>query len=164
MTAHDKSCTFCQVISREVASYIVFEDDVSLAFLDRTPLFHGHCLLVPKDHYETLTDLPDNLITPIFSNVKLLAEAVEIGLKAEGTFLAVNNRISQSVKHLHIHIVPRRRRDGLKGFFWPRHPYKDQETILKIQNILQDSVRGKPTLHSSEGNSEPKHREGYDLN
>lgn len=118
----------------------MFEDKVSLAFLDYRPLFPGHCLLVPKDHYETIIDLPTRLITPLFNNVQLLAHAIEKGLMAEGSFVAINNRVSQSVPHLHIHIVPRRRKDGLKGFFWPRHPYKDKEAALKIQNLLRDTI------------------------
>jgi histidine triad (HIT) family protein len=128
------------VIDREVDSHIVFEDEVSLAFLDRRPLFPGHCLLVPKSHYETLVDLPTDLIPPLFSNAQLLALAVEKGLEAEGTFVAINNRVSQSVPHLHIHIVPRRRNDGLKGFFWPRRPYKDQDAILKTMSVLRSTI------------------------
>jgi len=136
----DRSCTFCKVINREVDSHIVFEDEVSLAFLDRRPLFPGHCLLIPKSHYKTLVDLPIDLIPPLFSNAQLLALAVEKGLEAEGTFVAINNRVSQSVPHLHIHIVPRRRNDGLKGFFWPRRPYKDQEAILKTESVLRSTI------------------------
>jgi histidine triad (HIT) family protein len=136
----DRGCKFCKLISGEVYSYMVFEDEVSLAFLDYRPLFHGHCLLVPKDHYETLVDLPANLIAPLFNNVQLLAHAVEKGLRAEGSFVAINNRVSQSVPHLHIHVVPRRRKDGLRGFFWPRHPYKDKDAILKIQNLLRSTI------------------------
>jgi histidine triad (HIT) family protein len=136
----DRGCRFCKLISGEVESYMVFEDEVSLAFLDYRPLFHGHCLLVPKDHYETLVDLPANLIAPLFNNVQLLAHAVEKGLRAEGSFVAINNRVSQSVPHLHIHVVPRRRKDGLRGFFWPRHPYKDKDAILKIQNLLRSTI------------------------
>ena len=133
-------CRFCQLISGEVESYIVFEDEVSLAFLDYRPLFHGHCLVVPKGHYETLMDLPPRLIAPLFTNVQLMAQAVETGLKAEGSFVAINNRVSQSVPHLHIHVVPRRRMDGLRGFFWPRHPYEDKESAVKIQNLLRDTI------------------------
>ena len=136
----DRGCRFCKLISGEVESYMVFEDEVSLAFLDYRPLFHGHCLLVPKDHYETLVDLPANLIAPLFNNVQLLAHAVEKGLMAEGSLVAINNRVSQSVPHLHIHVVPRRRKDGLRGFFWPRHPYKDKDAILKIQNLLRSTI------------------------
>ena len=120
-----ESCIFCKIIRCEQKSHLVFEDEVSLAFLDHRPLFPGHCLLVPREHYATLVDLPLKLIAPLFTNAQLLARAVEEGLNAEGTFVAMNNRVSQSVPHLHIHIVPRRKKDGLKGFFWPRHPYRD---------------------------------------
>ncbi len=134
------ACPFCKIACFESPSYIVFEDDLSLAFLDRRPLFPGHCLLIPKSHYETLIDLPGTLVGPLFLNAQLLARAMELGLQAEGTFVAINNRISQSVPHLHIHIVPRHKKDGLKGFFWPRQHYKDEETILHIQNILRTTI------------------------
>jgi len=133
-------CTFCKIIRGELQSHLVFEDDVSLAFLDHRPLFPGHCLLVPKAHHETLGDLPDDLIAPLFANTQLLARAVEQSLKAEGTFVAMNNRVSQSVPHLHIHIVPRRKKDGLKGFFWPRQPYKSADEILQVQNALKMTI------------------------
>lgn len=135
-----ENCTFCRVIRGQVQSYVVFEDEVSLAFLDHRPLFPGHCLLVPRDHYETLVDLPTALIPPLFTHAQLLARAVEQSLGADGSFVAINNRVSQSVPHIHIHIVPRRKKDGLKGFFWPRQPYKDQETILKIQKTLRSAI------------------------
>lgn len=134
------NCTFCQIIDGEMQSYIVFEDDVSLAFLDLRPLFPGHCLLVPREHYETLIDLTSALITPLFTNAQVLATVVEQALEAEGTFVAINNRVSQSVPHLHIHIVPRRRRDGLKGFFWPRQAYRDEEHILEVQQKLRAAI------------------------
>ena len=133
-------CPFCKIVRSEVQSYNVFEDDLSLAFLDKRPLFPGHCLLIPKSHYETLIDLPASLVAPLFQNAQLLAHAMEKGLQAEGTFVAINNRISQSVPHLHIHIVPRRQKDGLKGFFWPRQHYKDEATILSIQSTLRSTI------------------------
>jgi len=133
-------CTFCKIIRGELQSYLVFEDDVSLAFLDHRPLFPGHCLLVPRVHHETLADLPTDLIAPLFTNTQLLARAVEQSLKAEGTFVAMNNRVSQSVPHLHIHVVPRRKKDGLKGFFWPRQPYKNDDEILQVQNALKAAI------------------------
>jgi histidine triad (HIT) family protein len=135
-----KSCTFCRIIGGEIASHPVFEDDMTLAFLDHRPLFPGHCLLVPKNHYETLIDLPTALLMPLMANTQLLAGAVERGLEAHGSFVAINNRISQSVPHLHIHIVPRRRKDGLKGFFWPRQPYKDIESMVAVQQTLQQAI------------------------
>jgi histidine triad (HIT) family protein len=133
-------CPFCKIVRSETQSYIVFEDDLSLAFLDKRPLFPGHCLLVPKSHYETLIDLPSSLLAPLFQNAQLLAHAIENGLQAEGTFVAINNRVSQSVPHLHIHIVPRHKKDGLKGFFWPRQHYKDEATILSIQSTLRSTI------------------------
>ncbi len=135
-----QDCVFCKIIRGELPAYIVFEDDVSMAFLDAKPVFPGHTLLVPKEHYETLIDLPGPLVDPLFKNAQLLAHAMEDGLKADGTFVAINNRISQSVPHLHVHIVPRHKGDGLKGFFWPRQRYKDREEILSIQNTLRSSI------------------------
>ena len=134
------SCIFCRIVGGEISSYTVFEDDVTLAFLDYRPLFPGHCLLVPKTHYGTLLDLPTPLFTPLMANAQLLARAVERGLEAHGSFVAINNRISQSVPHLHIHVVPRRRRDGLKGFFWPRQPYKDEGSIIAVQQALRAAI------------------------
>ena len=100
------ACAFCKVVNREVPARLVFEDEVSLAFLDHRPVFPGHCLLIPKIHYETLTDLPEDLIGPFFKRAQLLARAVESAMEAHGTFVAMNNRVSQSVPHLHVHIVP----------------------------------------------------------
>jgi histidine triad (HIT) family protein len=135
-----KPCIFCRIVAGEIPSHTVFEDDVALAFLDHRPLFPGHCLLVPKTHYETLLDLPATLFTPMLATAQLLARAVERGLEAQGSFVAINNRISQSVPHLHIHVVPRRHKDGLKGFFWPRQPYKDDASILAVQRSLQQAI------------------------
>lgn len=136
----DSTCAFCKIASDEVKANIVFEDDVSLAFLDHRPVFPGHCLLIPKHHHETLADLPDSLIAPFFRNAQLLARAIESALEAHGTFVAINNRVSQSVPHLHVHIVPRRRKDGLKGFFWPRQPYKSEEEISLMQEAIRQAV------------------------
>jgi histidine triad (HIT) family protein len=135
-----ESCIFCRIVKGEIRGHVVFEDGATLAFLDRRPLFPGHCLLVPKIHYETLLDLPTALFTPMMTNAQLLARAVERGLEAQGSFVAINNRISQSVPHLHMHVVPRRRKDGLKGFFWPRQPYKDEAAILAVQQALRTAI------------------------
>ncbi len=126
-------CLFCGIIGEETSSYSVFEDEISLAFLDHRPLFPGHCLLVPRGHYETLTDLPEDLTGLFFRNVQLLSRVVEEAMEAEGSFVALNNRVSQSVLHLHVHVVPRNRGDGLKGFFWPRHPYSGEDDIRRVQ-------------------------------
>ena len=135
-------CTFCRIVGGTTESAVVFEDEVSLAFLDRRPIFHGHCLLVPKEHYETLDDLPGSLIGLLFANVQMLSGAVELGLNADGTFVAINNKISQSVPHLHVHIVPRRRGDGLRGFFWPRSGMADEDHIREVQEAIREAIGG----------------------
>jgi histidine triad (HIT) family protein len=133
-----RDCLFCQVAAK--ADYVVFEDDLSIAFLDHRPLFPGHTLLIPKAHYETLADLPGDLVGPFFANVQLLARAVEQAMQAEGSFVAINNRVSQSVSHLHVHIVPRRKKDGLRGFFWPRQAHPAEETMRQAQKAIQDAI------------------------
>ena len=133
-------CAFCSIVTGEVKDYMVFEDNLSLAFLDHRPLFPGHCLLIPRRHLETLADIPAELLPVLFSNAQLLAAAMEQGLGADGAFVAINNRVSQSVPHLHIHVVPRRRKDGLRGFFWPRQKYKDEAAILEVQTALRSAI------------------------
>jgi len=134
------SCLFCGIVSEEVDASIVFQDDISLAFLDHRPLFPGHCLLVPKTHFETLSDLPTELVGPFFTNVQLLARAVELAMEAEGSFVAMNNRVSQSVPHLHVHVVPRRKKDGLKGFFWPRNKYEGPGHVVEVQKSIKSTI------------------------
>ncbi len=141
MPSSSGSCMFCTILSRPVDSHIVFEDAVSIAFLDHRPLFPGHCLLIPRQHYETLMDLPPGLVQPLFTNAQLLSRAVEQAMQAEGVFVAINNRVSQSVPHLHIHIVPRRKKDGLRGFFWPRQKYKDAEELRVAQEAIRAALR-----------------------
>jgi histidine triad (HIT) family protein len=138
--ASSGSCAFCRVVSGEVTSHVVFEDARSLAFLDHRPLFPGHSLLVPREHHETLLDLSDDLITTLFTNARLLARAMESGLDAEGSFVALNNRVSQSVPHLHVHVVPRRRKDGLRGFFWPRQKYADEAHAEETARVLRETL------------------------
>src|ERR1700704_610469 len=135
------NCIFCEIIIGDLAAPIVFADESSVAFLDHRPLFPGHCLLVPKDHFETLSDLPADLVGPFFTNVQLLARAVELALGAEGSFVAMNNRVSQSVPHFHVHIVPRRKKDGLKGFFWPRNKYGSETDIVEVQKSIQAAIQ-----------------------
>ena len=120
-------CIFCDIVRGDIEAEVVFENEVCLAFLDHRPLFPGHTLLVPREHYETLTDLPEELVEPVFSVARFLARAVQEAMEAEGTFVALNNKVSQSVPHLHVHVVPRRRKDGLRGFFWPRRKYRGDE-------------------------------------
>ncbi len=134
------SCLFCEIVNGEVSASIVFEDEISIAFLDHRPLFPGHSLLVPREHFETLANLPTKLVGPFFQNAQLLSRAVESALEAEGSFVAMNNRVSQSVPHLHVHVVPRRRKDGLKGFFWPRNKYVDEAHMQAVQKSIQTTL------------------------
>jgi histidine triad (HIT) family protein len=133
-------CVFCQIVAGDIPSEKVFEDGTCLAFLDIRPVFPGHTLLVPKEHHETLGDLPDGAIGPFFTNARMLSRAVPAALQAEGSFVAVNNVISQSVPHLHVHVVPRRRKDGLRGFFWPRHKYDSAEHIERVATAIRAAV------------------------
>ncbi len=134
------SCLFCEIATGGIPSQIVLEDDSCLAFLDNRPLFPGHCLLVPKQHVEVLSDLPAGQVGPLFRNAQILARAMETGLQADGSFIAINNRISQSVPHLHVHVVPRRKKDGLKGFFWPRNPYTSDQHSAEVLRKLQAAI------------------------
>jgi histidine triad (HIT) family protein len=123
-------------VAGETRALRVHEDEATVAFLDHRPLFPGHVLLVPRLHVATLADLPDALLAPTMRAARALARAVEEALGAEGTFVAVNNRVSQSVPHLHVHVVPRRKGDGLKGFFWPRTPYRDAEHAESVRAAI----------------------------
>ena len=136
----ESSCLFCKIVSGELAARVVFEDDISIAFLDHRPIFPGHCLLIPREHFETLADVPARLIEPFFANTQLLAKAVESGMLADGTFVAMNNKVSQSVPHLHVHVVPRRRKDGLRGFFWPRMKYEKDEEAGLAQSAIREAI------------------------
>jgi|SRR5271157_2145868 len=137
---YSATCQFCKIIRSQANSQIVYEDQDTLAFLDTRPLFPGHTLLVPRWHIPTLAELPDQLIEPFFKNARLLAVAVEGAMLADGTFVAINNKVSQSVPHLHIHIVPRRKGDGMKGFFWPRHSYRDQQELFQVQALIRSEI------------------------
>ena len=135
------SCLFCRIVSGELPATVVYEDDNAVAFLDHRPLFPGHTLLVPRQHVETLGDLPAKLVAPYFEAAQLLSLAVESAMDAEGTFVAMNNRVSQSVPHLHVHVVPRRKKDGLKGFFWPRTKYKDVEEMEEAKRKIASALK-----------------------
>ena len=136
----NENCLFCRIVAGEVPAVVVYEDDDAVAFLDHRPLFHGHTLLVPRKHVETLGELPVSLVEPFFKTAQLLSRVVQKALDAEGTFVAMNNRVSQSVPHLHIHVVPRRKKDGLKGFFWPRTKYKNEEEMLEVKKLIASEV------------------------
>ncbi|MEV4509408.1 HIT family protein [Dactylosporangium sp. NPDC049525] len=120
-------CLFCTIASGEAPGFVVASTPSTVAFLDIRPVFKGHVLVVPRTHVVTLTDLPVDDVAGYFSFVRLLAGAVETGLGAGGTFVAINNKVSQSVPHLHTHVVPRTKGDGLRGFFWPRTKYDSDD-------------------------------------
>ncbi|MCC6363621.1 MAG: HIT family protein [Bryobacterales bacterium] len=133
-------CKFCDIASRQAPAALVFEDSSTLAFLDHRPLFPGHILLIPHRHIGNLAELPDELSAVLFRNARLLALAVETALGAQGAFVALNNKVSQSVPHLHIHIVPRTKGDGLRGFFWPRTRYQDEGHLERTRGLLSGAV------------------------
>ncbi|UBU10432.1 HIT family protein [Nonomuraea gerenzanensis] len=129
---------FCEIIAGERPAYVVSSDEVAVSFLDTRPVFKGHVLVVPRAHVETLTDLGD--VGPFFERVQAMARAVEQGLQAGGTFVAMNNRISQSVAHLHVHVVPRNKKDGLRGFFWPRTAYDSAEEAQSYADLVSKAL------------------------
>ena len=135
-------CIFCDIVAGTLDAYVVYQDDESLAFLDRAPLMPGHVLVVPRMHIETLGDLPADQVGPYFQTVQRLAGAVEKAMQADGSFVAANIRISQSVPHLHVHVVPRRKNDGLFGktFQWIRHPYPNESAMRETQRAIQAAL------------------------
>jgi histidine triad (HIT) family protein len=136
----DGDCAFCRIASGEAEAHVVFEDEHSLAFLDNRPLFPGHSLLIPREHHEAIWDLPPELVEPLFANARLLSLAVREAMEAQGAFVAVNNVVSQSVPHLHVHIAPRNRKDGLRGFFWPRRKYRDDDEAYAAAEAIRRVV------------------------
>lgn len=137
----DDSCVFCRIIRGEIRADKVYEDSGLIAFLDARPLFPGHVLVSPKDHIATLSDLPASQVGRLFEQVQIIAKAVESALDAEGTFVAINNRVSQTVPHLHVHVVPRRNGDGLKGFFWPRRDYQDGQAREAVRDSIERAIQ-----------------------
>lgn len=133
-------CTFCAIAQDELDAEVVFTDDFSLAFLDHRPLFPGHMLLITREHYETLLDLPADLTGPFFENARRLARAVVPAMGAQGSFVAINNVVSQSVHHLHVHVVPRRYKDGLRGFFWPRRRYGSPQEMKNAADAIRSAL------------------------
>ena len=140
MPASDPECRFCQIIAGDEAGHLVLEDEHSVAFLDNRPLFHGHTLLVPRRHCETLAELPDELLAPLFTSARILSAAVPAAMKKPGSFVALNNKVSQSVPHLHIHVVPRKPKDGLRGFFWPRAKYDSDDQMREVADRVRKAV------------------------
>jgi histidine triad (HIT) family protein len=134
------TCVFCRIAHGELPAHVVHGDQTCLAFLDTRPLFPGHVLVIPRTHHETLAEAPPELLEPLFRNVQLLAGAVERAFEADGSFVAINNKVSQSVPHLHVHVVPRRKGDGLRGFFWPRTKYPDDAAMAEAAELIRSAL------------------------
>jgi histidine triad (HIT) family protein len=139
-SVRDPACPFCSIVADDAPAHVVLRDDVGVGFLDRRPVFKGHVLWVPNDHVETLADLPVDAVGPFFERGQRLAAAMERGLGSAGSFVAINNRMSQSVPHLHVHVVPRNRKDGLRGFFWPRTKYESDDEMAGYAARLRESL------------------------
>ena len=140
MRVNQPSCSFCRIIRDDDPDVLVYRSDVVVGFLDIRPVFHGHCLLVPRVHYETLDQVPLELAAPLLRATQITMRALGEVVGAHGTFVANNNVVSQSVPHLHVHVVPRRRKDGLRGFFWPRHPYEDDAALAAMRTRLRTAI------------------------
>jgi histidine triad (HIT) family protein len=134
------NCLFCKIAAGGLEAHLVGETADAIAFLDHRPVFPGHCLVVPRAHSETLGDLPPDAVAPLFTFVQRITRAVETGLVADGSFVAMNNRVSQSVPHLHVHVVPRRKKDGLRGFFWPRQKYESEEAAARTRDAIRAAL------------------------
>ena len=129
-------CLFCEVIGGREPAFVVLDTPEALGFLDVRPLFPGHVLVAPKEHAETLTDLPVDDVGPFFTHVQRMAGAVERAMGSTGSFVAMNNRVSQSIPHLHVHVVPRTKGDGLRGFFWPRTKYASDDEAQAVADRI----------------------------
>jgi histidine triad (HIT) family protein len=135
-------CVFCKILSSELAAHFVERTPTHAVFLDKSPLFRGHCLVVPARHLDTISDVPPDQVGSLFGVVQRVARAVERGLGADGTLVAVNNRVSQSVPHLHVHVIPRHKKDGLRGFFWPRQKYASDDEMADFARRIASGLEG----------------------
>jgi histidine triad (HIT) family protein len=135
---------FCAIVAGTADAHVVLSDDVAVAFLDARPVFKGHVLVAPRDHYVTLADLPAGLVGPLFTRVQRVSAAMPAALGAQGSFVGENNVVSQSVPHLHVHVVPRTKGDGLRGFFWPRGRYADDDEAAGYAKRLRDVLQDEP--------------------
>ena len=133
-------CIFCDIAEGRAEAHFVYSDERALAFLDKRPLFPGHTLVVPRDHHETIADLPGDQVDSLFTLVRSISIAVVDAMDAHGSFLGVNNIVSQSVPHLHVHVVPRRFKDGLRGFFWPRRKYKSDDEMAAVAASIRAAL------------------------
>jgi histidine triad (HIT) family protein len=133
-------CIFCKIRDGEVPAHVVLDDERTFAFLDQRPVFPGHVLVIPRAHHETLMDLPDDLVEPLFATTKRVSAAVQHALGTDGIFNGINNVVSQSVPHLHVHVVPRRFKDGLRGFFWPRQRYDSDDAMASTADAIRTAL------------------------
>jgi len=158
MLAHDwpgryraaVTCAFCAIAGGSESAAMVLDEPDVLAFLDVRPVFPGHVLVVPRSHHETLVDLPEALLAPLLHAAQRVAAAVLPALGADGSFVAMNNTVSQSVPHLHVHVVPRRRKDGLRGFFWPRQRYADDREMAAVAETIRAALRAPAAVRDDE--------------
>ena len=140
MTNIVAGCVFCDIAAGVIPACTVFADESTVAFLDAKPVFKGHVLVVPRQHYVTLADLPPALIEPFFTVVRHISARLPAALGAQGTFVAMNNVVSQSVPHLHAHVIPRTRGDGLRGFFWPRLRYESDTEAADYAQLIKAAL------------------------
>jgi histidine triad (HIT) family protein len=137
----EADCAFCRIAAgKEDTASVVLDEPHAVAFLDHRPLFPGHCLLIPRHHHETLADLPADEVGPFFHTAQLLSRAVPEAMGKPGSFVAMNNVVSQSVPHLHVHVVPRKPKDGLRGFFWPRQKYESEEQMEQARDAIRAAI------------------------
>lgn len=137
-------CLFCRIVEGDAAAAVVLETADVVGFLDVRPVFPGHVLVVPRVHHDTLTDVPADSVGVLFAEVQRVAVGVVAAMGAQGTFVAVNNVVSQSVPHVHVHVVPRTKGDGLRGFFWPRHKYESDAEMAavaaRIRSVIHETA------------------------
>jgi histidine triad (HIT) family protein len=136
----DPPCTFCAIAAGDLPAATVLDEPDVVGFLDVRPVFPGHVLVVPREHHVTLPDLPLAQLPILFGAAQRVAAAVLPALGADGSFVAMNNTVSQSVPHLHVHVVPRRRKDGLRGFFWPRQKYDDDAAMHRTADAIRAAL------------------------
>ena len=140
LSPEEEKCPFCAIVRGDREAEVVFENERLIAFLDHRPLFRGHTLLVPKIHVRLLRDLPADRVAEFFLTAQRLERAVEDGLEADGSMILINNVVSQSVPHLHLHVIPRRRKDGLRFWLGPRHPYDDKHPVEQYATKIRAAL------------------------
>ena len=146
-----QGCVFCEIVAGRASAPRVHQDDQVICFLDHRPLFAGHALVVPRAHVATLAELPVDLMPALLGAAQMISRALEAALGCQGSFVALNNKVSQSVPHLHVHVVPRSKGDGLKGFFWPRHPYRDAAQMEEVRAKVAEAVLADLTAQAARG-------------